>query len=75
MQRVEDVLMVVVAARVAGNDAALAQDVDPERVGFEHQLLFSQVGRDGIAVGDKAHLAVSVQGDGVSHAAVEVADG
>ncbi len=69
MQRIEDILLPVVAARVASDQLLIGEDGDCEGGRFEDEGRPGLIDRHGIAVGLEAHLAVAIQahrvGDGI----------
>ena len=58
---------------MAGDPLLLVQDIDPEGIGLEHQVLARFVGRHRVAVGLELDLAVPVEGHRTDHTAVKVA--
>src|SRR5947209_19963858 len=50
MQRIEDILLTTVAARMAGNHLAFMPDVNADWVGFDHQLAARLLYRDRVPV-------------------------
>ena len=63
MQRIEDILLMTVTASMAGNHRTLMQDVNAERIGFDHQLTSRLLDGDRVAVGVIDHLTVGSQMD------------
>src|SRR5450756_529070 len=72
MQRVEDILVALITASVAGDDVLQIEDIHPKRIGFEHQVELSLVGRHRVTVGFELNLAVGRQADRPGHAALVV---
>ena len=61
VQRIENVLLLLVASRVAGNDTVQAKDVNAKGVGLDYQLLRRLVGRHRVAVGVKLDLTEAIE--------------
>jgi len=72
VQGIKDVLLPTVAAWMAGNHVVQVENVDPKRIGLDHQVPIGLIGRYRVAVSVELHLPEAIEGDRFDHTAFEI---
>jgi len=75
VQRVEQILVALVTARMRGDEALLVEDVDDKRIGAQREVPRRLVDRHRVAIGLKDDLRVGGEGDQAFHTTRQVARG